>query len=125
MAAPQPRTQAPRTGGAPAEPKARGGDQASGAGREGTLPISAAELLSPMSAGDPPKGGSNVQRGGRAGYMCFFICSSAFFSSRDTCACEIPISPATSIWVRPWKNRSRRISRSRSVRRFMASFTPM
>ena len=29
------------------------------------------------------------------------MCSSAFFSRRLTCACEIPISPATSIWVRP------------------------
>ena len=31
----------------------------------------------------------------------FLKCPSAFFSSRDTCACEMPISPATSICVRP------------------------
>ena len=53
------------------------------------------------------------------------MCSSAFFSNRLTCACEIPISPATSIWVRPWKNRNFKICCSRSLRRLMASFTPM
>lgn len=30
-------------------------------------------------------------------YNCFLIRSSAPFSSRDTCACEIPISSAISI----------------------------
>ena len=33
----------------------------------------------------------------------FFILSIALFSSRDTWAWEIPISLATSIWVRPSK----------------------
>lgn len=32
---------------------------------------------------------------------CFFMWFSAFFSSLLTCACEMPISPATSICVRP------------------------
>jgi hypothetical protein len=34
-------------------------------------------------------------------YTYLRICCSADFSSRDTCACEMPISSATSICVRP------------------------
>ena len=34
-------------------------------------------------------------------YIYFFICCSAAFSSRETCAWEMPISSATSIWVFP------------------------
>lgn len=37
----------------------------------------------------------------RARHMLFLICRSAAFSKRDTCAWEMPISSATSIWVRP------------------------
>lgn len=31
----------------------------------------------------------------------FLMRSMAFFSSRDTCACEMPTRAETSIWVRP------------------------
>ena len=37
----------------------------------------------------------------RGGQSCLRIRSSAPFSSRETCACEIPISAAISIWVLP------------------------
>ena len=47
---------------------------------------------------------------------------SALFSRRDTCACEIPISLATSIWVFPAKKLIFRICFSRSPRCFIASF---
>ena len=44
-------------------------------------------------------------RGGRPsradGQMFFFSMPMAFFSSRETCACEMPISEDTSIWVLP------------------------
>ena len=33
--------------------------------------------------------------------ICFRMVQMAPFSSRDTCACEIPSACATSIWVRP------------------------
>ena len=34
-------------------------------------------------------------------YSSFLICFKALFSNRETCACEIPISADTSIWVLP------------------------
>ena len=37
----------------------------------------------------------------RYAVMFFLICLMAFFSRRETCACEMPISRATSVWVRP------------------------
>ena len=45
----------------------------------------------------------------------------AFFSSRETCACEMPTSEATSIWVRPSKKRRARMRFSRSPSVEMAS----
>ena len=35
-------------------------------------------------------------------HIVFFMRFSAAFSSLDTCACDMPISSATSICVRPW-----------------------
>ena len=46
----------------------------------------------------------------------FLMLLSAVFSSRDTCACEMPISLLTSICVFPTKKRSFRIFVSRSVK---------
>ena len=52
--------------------------------------------------------------------ICFLIWRMAFFSSRETCACEMPISPATSIWVRPSKKRRARMCFSLWLRALMA-----
>src|SRR5690606_40414480 len=38
-------------------------------------------------------------------FPCFCICAIADFSSRETCAWDMPISSATSIWVLPSKKR--------------------
>ena len=53
--------------------------------------------------------------------ICRRMRSSACFSNRETCACEMWISSATSICVRPSKNRRFRMRCSRGVRRSMAS----
>ena len=49
----------------------------------------------------------------------------ALFSRRDTCACEMPICPATSICVRPASKRRARMRFSRSDRWEMASRSVM
>lgn len=50
-----------------------------------------------------------------------FICSMALFSNLDTCACDIPISSATSICVLPSKKRLFIIDFSFSFSFFIAS----
>lgn len=50
-----------------------------------------------------------------------FICSIALFSNLDTCACDIPISSATSICVLPSKKRLFIIDFSFSFNFFIAS----
>ena len=52
---------------------------------------------------------------------CFRICSSAPFSRRETCACDMPISAAISICVLPLKKRISMIFRSLSLSALSAS----